>query len=97
MQVMDAPAGFAKLRDMPMFFFDTRDDGELVRDNVGLEFPDLDTVRVQAAKSLAEMAVDVLPGSTERCLGVDVRDGADRAVLTTELIFKAFILVDTFG
>jgi hypothetical protein len=82
---------------MPMFFFDTRDDGALVNDDVGLEFPDLETVRMQAAKSLAELAADVLPRSTERCLGVDVRDECNRAILTTELTFKAFILVDAFG
>jgi hypothetical protein len=78
---------------MPLFYFDTRDDDELIRDDVGLELPDLEAVKVQAAKGLAEMAVDVLPGSNERCLGVDVRDGFDRAVLTTELTFKARVFV----
>ena len=92
-----APASDAKLFAMPLFFFDTRDDAELIRDDMGLEFPDLETVRAQAAKSLAELAVDVLPCSTERCLGVDVRDGSDRAVLTTELTFKAVFIVDVFG
>jgi hypothetical protein len=82
---------------MALFFFDTRDDGQIVRDDIGLNFPDLETVREQAAKSLAELAVDVLPRSTERCLGVDVRDRGNRAVLTTELTFKASLLVDSFG
>jgi hypothetical protein len=82
---------------MPIFFFDTRDDGKLIHDDEGLEFPDLEAVRVQAAKSLAELAADVLPGSTQRCLGVDVRDARNRAILTTELTFKAFILVGAFG
>ena len=91
------PARVAKLDEMPLFFFDTRDGRAHCRDDVGLEFPDLETVRVQAAKSLAELAMDVLPGSTDRCLGVEVRDEGNRAVLTTELIFKAFLLVDTFG
>ena len=80
-----------------MFFFDTRDDGLLIRDDVGLEFSDMETVKVQAAKSLAELAVDVLPRSMERCLGVDVRNDRGGDVLTTELIFKAHVLVDTFG
>jgi hypothetical protein len=82
---------------MPLFYFDTRDDGELTRDDLGLEFPDLETVRVQAGKSLAELAVDVLPRSTERCLGVDVRDADNRPILSTELTFRAAFLVGAFG
>jgi hypothetical protein len=54
---------------MALYFFDTRDDGEVIIDDEGLEFPDLATVKIQAAKTLAEMAVDVLPGSDRRCLG----------------------------
>jgi hypothetical protein len=74
---------------MNWYYFDTRDDGEVVTDDVGLEVADLETVKEIAAKGLAEIAVDVLPGSSERCLGVDVRDVDSRPVLTTELTFKA--------
>jgi hypothetical protein len=77
---------------MPLYFFDTRDDGDVLRDDVGLECANLAGVREQAAKSLAELAVDVLPGSMRRCLGVDVRDEWDAPTLVTELIFEARIL-----
>jgi uncharacterized protein DUF6894 len=73
------------------YFFDTRDDGVLLSDDAGLEVGSLSEVKVLAAKSLAELAADVLPCSAERCLGVDVRD-REGPVLTTELTFRAIVL-----
>lgn len=75
-----------------MYFFDTRDDAVIIRDDVGLEFPDFATVKVQASKSLAELALDVLPGVDRRVLAVDVRDARDHGVMTAELVFAARVL-----
>jgi hypothetical protein len=50
-------------------------------------------VKILAAKGLAELALDVLPGVSERCLGIDVRDSASNPVLTTELTFQARVLI----
>jgi hypothetical protein len=77
---------------MDWYFFDSRDDGVVVTDDVGLEVADLDTVKVLAAKGLAELALEVLPGATQRCLGIDVRDKQSIPVLTTELTFQARVL-----
>ena len=77
---------------MPIYFFDTRDDGAVIRDDVGLDFPDFDTVKTQASLSLAELAYDVLPGVDRRVLGVDVRDEHDEPVLTAELVFEAWLI-----
>jgi len=77
---------------MAWYYFDSRDDDEIVVDDVGLEVADLDTVKLLAAKGLAELALEVLPGVTERCLGIDVRDDRKMPVLTTELTFKARVL-----
>ena len=79
---------------MAWYYFDSRDDDKVITDDVGLEVADLETVKVLAAKGLAELAVDVLPGSLERCLGIDVRDANSDPVLTTELIFKARLLTN---
>jgi hypothetical protein len=76
---------------MPRYFFDTRDDGKFDCDTVGLELPDIQAATKAAAVSLAELALEVLPGSLARCLGVDVRDDQNRDVLTTELTFRALI------
>lgn len=77
---------------MPHYYFDTRDEDEVISDEVGLELPDVRAAAKVAARSLAELALDVLPSSTERCLGVDVRDD-ERPVLTTELIYRALVKV----
>ena len=79
---------------MAWYYFDSRDGSEVITDDVGLEVADLETVKVLAAKGLAELAVDVLPGSLERCLGIDVRDEDSDPVLTTELTFKARLVAN---
>lgn len=76
---------------MPHYYFDTRDDGDFICDDIGLELPDVQAATKVAARSLAELALEVLPSSTARCLGVDVRDDKQRDVLTTELTYKALL------
>ena len=72
---------------MPLYFFDTRDGNKFVFDEIGLECQGIEEARDQAALCLAEMAKDVLPGSTRRELAVEVRDGV--AVLRASLVFEA--------
>ena len=78
---------------MGMYFFDTRNCGTFIRDDEGLECTNLEEVRVQAAKSLAELALDVLPRTVDCQMGVDVRNQRQEVVLVTELTFKAQVLV----
>ena len=78
---------------MPLYFFDTRDNDLFVEDQVGVELPDLEAVKRQAAISLAELARDVLPGSLSRKLAVEVRDGR-QPVLKALLTFEAVMLVE---
>ena len=73
---------------MPWYYFDSRDDDAVIVDEIGLEVADFETVKVLAAKGLVELALDVLPGATERCLGIDVRDEQGGPVLTSELTFQ---------
>ena len=76
---------------MPLYFFNTRDGDIFIEDDVGLELPDLDAVKIQAALSLAEFARDVIPGSDRRVLIVEVRD-EHGPVLEARLTFEAVIL-----
>ena len=76
---------------MPLYFFDTRDNDIFVRDDVGVEYPDLEAVKVAATKALAELARDVIPGSLKRELAVEVRDKAG-AILIARMTFEAIIL-----
>jgi hypothetical protein len=70
-----------------LYFFDTRDNGTFVEDDVGIDCADLDSVKRAAALSLAESARDVLPGSAERVLSVEVRD-ATQPILRDVLTFQ---------
>ncbi len=82
---------------MALYFFDTRNCGTIIRDDDGFECADVEVVRVQAAKSLAELALDVLPSTTDCVMGVGVRNERQEVVLVTELIFKAQLLVGSAG
>lgn len=79
---------------MARYYFDTRDDDEVLTDEIGWDCADFDEVKVQAAKSLALIALDVLPGSVRRRLGIDVRNEDGEQVLTTDLTFEARVLVE---
>jgi uncharacterized membrane protein len=76
---------------MRRFFFDSRDNGTFTEDDVGVEYGDLEAVKVEAARALAELARDVIPGSTKRELAVEVRD-EQGPVLIARMTFEATIL-----
>jgi hypothetical protein len=76
-----------------LYYFDTRDNGMFIEDDVGLELPNLAAVKRQAALSLAELARDVLPGCLKRVLAVEVRS-AFQPILRDVLTFEAVILAD---
>ena len=76
-----------------LYFFDTRDNGTFVEDDVGIDCVDLAAVKREAALSLAELARDVLPGSIERVLAVEVRD-ATQPVLRDVLTFETVVLAN---
>ena len=73
------------------YFFDSRDNGDFVEDEVGGEYPDLLAVKVEAARALAEVARDVIPGSVKRELAIEVRDRLG-PVLKALMSFEAIIL-----
>ena len=75
------------------YYFDIRDNGTFIEDDLGLEFADLDAVKTQAALSLAELAREVLPGSIKRVLSVEVRD-ALQPILRDVLTFEAIVLAN---
>lgn len=76
---------------MPLYYFDTRDDDMFVQDDIGTDYPDLKAVKVEAARSLTELARDVIPGSLKRELAVEVRD-AWGPVLKARMCFEAILL-----
>jgi hypothetical protein len=76
-----------------LYFFDTRDNGTFIEDDVGIDCADLEAVKTQAALSLTELAREVLPGSIQRVLSVEVRD-AIQPILKDVLTFEAIVLAN---
>lgn len=72
---------------MVRFFFDSRDNDHFLRDEEGLEFPDLAAAEREAAQALAEIALDVVPGSERRTLVIEVRDDLG-PVFATRIVFE---------
>ena len=89
-------AGFAGSAAVSIYFFDTRDNDVFIEDDVGTELNDLEEVKAVAAVSLTELARDVLPGSMQRDLAVEVRDER-QPVLQAKLRFEAIVLVEVSG
>lgn len=75
------------------YFFDTRDNGTFVEDEVGVDLSGFEAAKELAALSLAELAKDVLPGSIKRVLSIEVRDVA-QPILRDVLTFEAIVLTN---
>ena len=73
---------------MPRYYFDTDDGAEQLRDEVGLELGDDQAARDEAARGLADMAKEYLPGGApQRNMTVWVRDGSGEALLQVSCSF----------
>jgi hypothetical protein len=77
---------------MPLYYFDTRDGDNFIRDELGLELDGIEQARDEATRGMADLARDALPGSVRRELSVQVRDHDDRDVLKASLWFEVAIL-----
>ena len=62
---------------MPLYRFDLRDGGAFVKDDEGMELPDVGRAQMEAVQSLADMVKDI-PARVSRPsgypMGVEVRD-----------------------
>lgn len=78
---------------MPHYFFDVDDGDTVMRDAVGITLPGREQARVEALRSLPELAADLLlDGSLDgaaRAFTVRVREDNERAVLEAKLLFVA--------
>jgi hypothetical protein len=73
---------------MPRYYFDVRDDDDVTPDEDGLVFHSLEAVKEEAARALAEIARDVIPGAVRRVLAIEVRDEAKRPLLEARMVFE---------
>ena len=72
---------------MTLYLFDTDDGSEFLHDGVGIELPNLDAARREAATALAEIARDAIPGSDRRNLTLTVRTEHGRPILRMTISF----------
>jgi hypothetical protein len=74
---------------MQRYFFDVFDGEKLIRDEIGIQLPDLDQVRFEAIEALPDLARDELQDGDERAFAIEARDERDHVVFTARLNFKA--------
>lgn len=70
---------------MPRYFFDTYDGESFITDETGLEFENLDRAKVEAQRSLPEMAREGLRDGNHRTFVVSVRDEAGAILVRMSL------------
>lgn len=76
---------------MPLFFFDSRNGQLNVRDDLGLNLPDLAEAKRAAFKTLGDMARDlVMIEGTPFEVSVNVRDQSDRVLATASATFEMY-------
>ena len=73
---------------MPRFYFDTTDGDSAIKDELGVELPNVEAAKTEAARTLAALAKDVLPGLAVRELVVSVRDETKTLLMRTVLRFE---------
>ena len=73
---------------MAQYFFDVRNNGTLVVDEVGLDLDDLMAAVREAASALAEMADDMVTGSLRQQLTIEIREALGAAALRVTLALE---------
>jgi hypothetical protein len=77
---------------VPRFYFDIRDGDQFIRDDEGLDYPNIEAARDAATAALAEMAKEALPGAERYHIAIEVRDEAKEPLLIAALTFEIRIL-----
>ena len=73
---------------MARYFFDWRDNGTFVEDDVGVECSDLDMVKAEASMALRDAVRDLVPTDARRVMAIEVRDGSSNPILRALLVLE---------
>ena len=65
---------------MPRYYFDVRDAQGVHRDDVGIEFPDMERAILEGRRALADMTRDALPKANGDSLEILIRDHGENPV-----------------
>jgi len=70
---------------MPRYFFDIHDGARSTTDDTGVELDGLEAARQEAARTLGEIARDILPDGDRQEVVIEVKDEAGQRVLVAKL------------
>jgi hypothetical protein len=70
---------------MPRYFFDIHDGARSTTDDTGVELDGLEAARQEAARTLGEIARDILPDGDRHEVVIEVKDEAGQRVLAAKL------------
>ncbi|WP_430648613.1 DUF6894 family protein [Bradyrhizobium manausense] len=59
---------------MKRYYFDIRDGGQFIRDDEGVELPDIESARQEATAALSEISRECGRGGPQHRMAVEVRD-----------------------
>jgi hypothetical protein len=73
---------------MPLYHFDTVEEGELITDDEGLEFTSLDVACDEAIRALGEIARDKLRRQDRQEITISIRDSGVTPLFTASLLLR---------
>ena len=79
---------------MPRFFIDTSDQHVFIRDDVGMEYEDIEAAKTAAVDALPDMARQELPDGDARAFLAVVRDEHGRTLIQATMNFSVAWLTE---
>ena len=73
---------------MARYFFDWRENGTFVEDDVGVDCADLDMVKAEASMALIDAVRDLVSSVARRVMVIEVRDGSSNPILRARLVLE---------
>jgi hypothetical protein len=81
------PAGIGRLTEsiMARYFFDVLQESGCIRDEEGIELPNVDAMRQSVSRVILDLARDEIGNESQSWIQVMVRDDSDFALFTATL------------
>jgi hypothetical protein len=73
---------------MSRYYFNLREDDELIPDDEGVELPTMESAREEAIRGLADCARDAICNAARSEVAVEVLDGERKPLFIAKLVFE---------
>ena len=77
---------------MSRYYFNLREDDELIPDDEGVELPTIESARDEAIRGLVDSARDVICNAARAELAVEVLDDGRKPLFIAKLVFEVTLL-----